>query len=70
MYKISFYSTSYSKKYGVYDYKAIGSLDQIIDGARIKSFQRQELKYREWLVKITLDGKFICTRTIKNGTII
>ena len=69
MYKISFYSASNSK-YGIYDYKAIGSLNQIIDGARIKSFQRQELKYREWLIKITLDGKFICTRTIKNGAII
>ena len=69
MYKIHFCSTSNSK-YGIYNYNAIGSLEQIIEGARIKSLQRQELKYREWLVKITLDGKFICTRTIKNGAII
>ena len=69
MYKINFCGND-SAAYGICEYKAIGSLDQIIDGARVKSMQQPELKYKQWLIRITLNGEFICSRTVKNGVII
>ena len=59
MYTVEFCANSESN-YGIYSYNAVGSLDQIIEGARVKSMQRLELKYKQWLVRITQDNKFIC----------
>ena len=69
MYTINFCGND-KAEHGIYSYSAIGSLDQVIEGARIKSMQIPVLKYREWIVRITQGSKFVCCRTIKNAKII
>lgn len=56
--------------YGLYNYTAIGSKQQVIEGARIKSMQIPMLKYKEWLVLIKKDGVIVATRAIKNAQIV
>ena len=56
--------------HGLYNYQAIGSLDQLIEGARIKSMQVPMLKYHQWIVLFTKDNEFVASRTMMNGEII
>lgn len=68
-YTVNFCANSESD-YGIVSYHCIGSLDQIIEGARVKSMQNVLLKYQQWIVKISKNGEFVCNRTMKNGEII
>ena len=57
--------------YGVYSFRAIASIGQIIEGARVKSAQMPILQSKQWLIKIyDCNDQFICSRTIKQGRII
>ena len=69
MYTVHFCSNIESDN-GLYSYTAIGSKEQVIEGARIKSMQIPMLKYKEWIVLLKLDGKTVATRTIKEAKII
>ena len=69
MYTVEFCSSS-NIDFGIVSYQAVGSLDQIIEGARVKSMQHSNLRYKEWSVQIYQNGEFVCSRTIKNGNII
>jgi len=55
---------------GLYSYSAIGSLPQLIEGARVKSMQVPMLKYKSWSVLFKQDGEIIASRAVKNGEII
>ena len=65
------YCSNDQANYGVYSFNAMGSIDQIIEGACVKSSQIPVLRHRQWLVKIfDSNDQFICYRTIKQGRII
>ncbi len=69
MYTIEFCANNESD-HGLYNYSAVGSLDQVISGALIKSVQIPLLQDKQWLVLIKQNGKIIATRAVKSGSII
>ena len=68
MYEIHFCGSSYAE-YGLYNYRAAGSVSQVIEGACIKSMQIPMLKYKEWLV-LFKRGDVVVSRAIAMGKII
>jgi len=68
-YDIRFFTDSDNTQV-VYSYMDIGSKDQMLEGARIKSFQRLELRNVVCQVVISKNGEFICSRTFENGNIL
>ena len=65
------YCPNDQSNYGIHSFRAIASIDQIIEEARVKSSQIPVLKHCQWLVKIfDSNDQFICSRTIKQGRII
>ena len=69
MYQVHFVASS-EATHGLYNYTAIGSLSQVIEGARIKSFQVPMLKSKEWLVLFTQGRTTMASRTMQHGKII
>ena len=69
MYTIHFCASNESN-HGLYNYQTTGSLDQIIENARVKSLQIPMLKDKQWLVLIKQDHKTIANRAIFRGKII
>jgi hypothetical protein len=68
MYKVSYYNND-SLDSPVYSFVSMGSFDQILSGAAVKSFQRLELRDQELTVVINqyYTDAFVCTRTVYNG---
>jgi hypothetical protein len=57
-------------EHGLYNYTAAGSKSQVIEGARIKSFQVPMLKYKQWLVLIKQGDTIVASRVVENGEIL
>ena len=69
MYHINFVANN-TANHGLYNYHAIGSLDQLIEGARVKSGQVAMLRDKQWIVLFSKDNETIASRTMINGQII
>lgn len=64
---VCFYKSS-DDPYPEYAYPTIGSKDQVIEGARVKSTQHPALRGKQWLVIFKSDNDKY-TRCIKDGIV-
>ena len=69
MYTVHYCGSSENTE-GSYTYRAVGSIPQVLEGARIKSLQVPMLKYKEWIVLIKDARKIVASRAVYNGKLI